>query len=385
MIERVTQRYARLMARRPGTILLLVLVLTGILAVGAQRVDVVEQNTEDILPDSVPSVEAFNIIQAEFSAAEPTTYTILLETTPRYANSTEVRDVRDPRVLRYVATVADDLRQLDQVSDVSAPTDLFDPLPTSTRKTRQTMEQMGEERWSRFIADDYAATRIEAEATGLSADQEAELAETIQQTVNAHPQLPGIDLTYTGQTYIDQAFQEQSNRTMGLTTMVSLLGVLVIVVLLFRSVYYGVTALLALIVGIVAGYGAFGWLGLNMSPSTSGALSIGVGIAVDFGIQPVARYREEREEQEIQGALETTLQGVVRPMTLGVIAAVMGFASLSVGKITFLSDLGILLSLTTVIAYIAAFTVIPPVVILYDRYVEDRISILFDNIHGVLP
>jgi predicted RND superfamily exporter protein len=384
MIEPVAKRYARIVTQRPGTILLIVLGVTAVMTAGAQRVDVVEQNEEDILPDSIPSVAAFNTIQAEFSSAEPTTYTILLETAPRYANSTEVRDVRNPRFLRYVETISNDIERLDRVSSVSSPTDLFDQLPASKRQTRTALDQIGEERWGQSIADDYAAARIQVEASGLSADEDVELAADIQATVEAHPRVPGVDITYTGQTYIDQAFQEQSDRTMGITTSVSLLGVLIVVILLFRSLYYGITALLALVIGIMAGYGAFGWMGLNMSPSTSGALSIGVGIAVDFGIQPVARYREERAEQDMQAALATTIEGIARPMTLGMIAAIMGFASLSIGKITFLSDLGILLTLTTFIAFVAAFTVIPPVVILYDRYLEEYVSMLFNRIQGEL-
>jgi len=36
--------------------------------------------------------------------------------------------------------------------------------------------------------------------------------------------------------------------------------------------------------------------------------------------------------------------------------------------LTFLQDLGILLTLMTIIAYVAAFLVVPPVMVLYDRY-----------------
>jgi len=59
-------------------------------------------------------------------------------------------------------------------------------------------------------------------------------------------------------------------------------------------------------------------------------------------------------------------------MTVGLIAANIGFLSLNVGRVTFLSDLGTLLTLTTTMAYISAFTVIPPALILYDRYFTEN-------------
>jgi predicted RND superfamily exporter protein len=158
--------------------------------------------------------------------------------------------------------------------------------------------------------------------------------------------------------------------------------VMVVVILLFRSIFYGLTSLQTLLFGVAAGVGLFGWLGLNLSPSTSGAISVGIGIAVDFGIQPVSRYREERKHEglSMKDSLFKTLEGTVRPMTLGLIAAIMGFSTLAIGDVTFLSDLGIILSLTTLMAYLSALTVIPSTLILHDKYLKQKINQLKNTI-----
>lgn len=381
MISRAVDRWAHVVSRRPGTVLLLAAVITAGLAAGGANVRTVEQSTDDFLPDEIPVMAAFDRVQAEFGSAGATSYTILVEVAPSAANSTEVRDVRDPRLLRWTTAVENDLRDLDRVTSVEGPSGLFTEVPPTERGVQDVLDRAGEERWSRVIAEDYSAVRVTVEASGLSAAEEVSVAEDIRATVEAHPRAPGIDITYTGQTYIDEAFQEQANRTMAVTSTVALLGVFLVVVVLFRSVYYGLSALMTLIFGIAAGYGLFGYLGYNMSPATSGAISMGVGIAIDFGIQPVARYLEEREEDGIEESVRTMMHGIARPMTLGVIAALFGFASLSTGTITFLSALGILLSLTTLFAYVAAFAVLPPVMILWDRYVSDgvRISMFGDS------
>lgn len=369
MMERFLEGYASILARYPIPILVIVLLLTIGLASGGQYVETVQQNEEDILPDTIASIDAFNTINAEFGSAGATTYTILIETAPSYANSTEIRDVRDPRLLRFVATMTNDIHELPQVTEVTSPSGLYEQTPASIKDTQKMLDAIGKARWGRMISDDYTAIKIDADAESVPADRQMELGNRIRETIEAHDKPAGLRITYTGQTYIDEAFQEQSQQTTNITSIVAFAGVLVIVIGLFRSIFFGLTTLMALLIGIATGYGLFGFFGYNLAPATSGAISIGVGIAIDFGIQPVARYREEREELGIEAALEETFKGIYRPMTLGLIAALLGFASLSFGQITFLSSLGVVLSLTTLMAYLSAFTFIPLAIIIHDRYV----------------
>lgn len=372
MKEKILRTYSEIMAEKPVLVLILVILATSVLAYGSTNVRTVEQSTEDFLPDSVPSIAAFDTINAEFSSAEATSYTILIKTDPRNAGSNEIRDVRNPELIRYVDVVSSDIREINKVTSVSSPADLFNEQPSTKADTKRVLEQLSVERWSQQISKDYTAVKIEVQASGLAAEEETELSDTIRDTVEAHEKPAGIQVMYTGQTYIDEAFQQESQNTTSLTSIVALLGVLVVVILLFRSIYYGLTALQTLIFGLAAGFGLFGWLGFNLTPSTSGAISIGVGIAIDFGIQPVSRYIEERKDKAIEPALEETYGGVTQPMTMGVIGAILGFSALTFGRLTFLSSLGTILILMTAMAYLSAFLVIPPIMIIYDRYIQRK-------------
>lgn len=385
MIEDGIESYAEFINRNPVKFLFGVLIVTALLAAGGTNVDTVEQTTEDFLPDSVPAIQAFEVLDAEFSSAEATSYTILFEVSPEYPNSNELRDIRDPRFLRFTDAVSNDLRRVDSVTSVSSPSDLMKDIPATKNQVVQVLERVPESRTGRFISTDYEAAKMEVSAAGLTADEETELAERIRETVRSHENPPGLKVSYTGQSYIDEAFQRESRQTTSLTTFVAFTGVLLVVILLFRSIYYGLTSMLTLFFGIAAGFGVFGLLGFNLSPATSGAISIGVGIAIDFGIQPVARYREEREKLGIEEALETTLKSIFRPMTLGLIGALMGFSALSTGRITFLSSLGVLLSLTTLLAYVSAFTVIPASVVIHDRYLKTKIDAILKPVGNSLP
>lgn len=368
--EKAIRKYSNFVQKKPLTVLFISIVGAMVLASGASKVETVEQSQEDLLPDSVPTMQAFNVISAEFSSNSGTSYTVLVETSPEYRNSTEIRDLRNPKALRFMKSVSSDIESYDRIDSVSDPSNLFrnGDIPSSKSEVEETFNLLGEGRWRNFISKDYSAAIIRVNTVDITTEEQNEMAGLIRQTVRVHDKPAGLDVSYTGQPFIDQAFQDQTQRTMNITGLAAILGVMLVVVILFRSIFYGATSLLALIFGVMTGFGIFGWLGLNMSPATSGAITMGIGVAIDFGIQPIARYREERDEYEIREALDETIGGVITPMTVGLIAANIGFLSLNVGRVTFLSDLGTLLTLTTTMAYIAALTVIPASLVVYDRY-----------------
>lgn len=367
-IETTLEKYAETVKEHPVKVLTIAVLSAVILAAGASKVQTEDMSQEDILPNSIPVMAAYDRTSAEFSSNSGTSYTMLVETGPEYVNSTEIRDMRNPEALRFFRAVSNDLRKIDEIRTVSSPDNLFRDIPSGKSEVKETFLQLGEPRWSQFISEDYSAGKIEIRTFDLTKSEKTEMTQLIEQTVRAHDKPAGLDVTYTGQPFIDQAFQNQTQQTMQLTGIVAILGVIAVVVILFRSLFYGGTSLLALIFGVATGFGIFGYLGLNMSPATSGALTMGIGVAIDFGIQPIARYIEERESFGIEESMEETIKGVITPMTIGLIAANIGFLSLNVGRVTFLSDLGTLLTLTTTMAYVAAFTVIPSSLVIWDRY-----------------
>lgn len=371
MIDRIIRQYSVFVSDNPLKFLAAIVLSSVFIASGATNIENVSQNNEDFLPDSVDSVAAFDIIGAEFGQGGGSTYTILLESSPNHPNSNEIRDVREPELLRYIETVSNDIESMDEVSMVSSASDLVED-PATKREAWNHMQKTG--RAFNFISKDYSFTIIRVTSTDLSSDEQDDLAERIKRSVERNDIPEGIETGYTGQPFINQAFQDASSDTQGQTSLLSLVGVFVVVVLLFRSLVNGLTSLSALIFGVLAGIGIYGWLGMNLNPATSGSVSMGIGIAIDFGIQTVSRYREERANGDIEESVYRMISGVINPMTIALIASIIGFTALSFGRITFLSSLGTILTLTTTFAYIGALTLIPALLVIYDRYFSKRIS-----------
>ena len=357
---KLSEAYASQVVERPWMILGAAVLVVVAMAAGASNVETVNQGNEDLLPDTVPSINAFEVFSQDFSTGGGSSYTVLVETTGE-----GVEDVRDPELLRFIELLDSTYSSYDEVVNVDSAADLVEN-PASIRETSSQFESSG--RSSSFVSDDYSFTIIRIQTAEISTDEEAALASEIREATETKETPPGIQISFTGSPFIDQAFQRQSSQTQGLTTMLSLVGVLAVVILLFRSVVKGLSSLTALIIGVVAGFGTFGWLGLNISPATSGAVSMGIGIAIDFGIQTVSRFREERQSSGLEESVQATLEGVFRPMTVALVAAMIGFYSLTLGRITFLSDLGTMLALITAFAYLSSLTVIPVVLTLQDRW-----------------
>jgi predicted RND superfamily exporter protein len=371
--EKIAEKYSRFLKKVPGIFLIVMIALSLGIASFASNVETVEQQTEDFLPESEPVISAFNALDAEFASAGGTNYVILIQPEPSYGNSSEIRDVRNPEFLRYVETITNEMNSLQKVTDVSSPSNLFKDIPSSKQGVQNALNQMGEPRWSQSIASDFSAVKIQATSSGLTSEEQSQVADNLRNSIQAQEMSSTLDISYTGQLYIDEAFQNQSQESQSLTGILSLVGVALVVIILFRSIYYGLNSLLTVVFGLAVGFGIYGLLGLNITPQTSGSISLGIGIAVDFGIQPIARYREEREGREIKEAIKHTLLSVATPMTVGLIAANIGFLALAFGKLTFLSDLGYLLALTTTFAYVAALTIIPAALIFHDKYISSRI------------
>jgi len=92
-----------------------------------------------------------------------------------------------------------------------------------------------------------------------------------------------------------------------------------------------------------------------------------MGIGIDFGIQIVNRFKQERKQHEIEKAMEVTLLNVFTPMLITTLAALIGFRAMSLGQLTLLGDLGNMMSFGVLFCFIAAVTAIPSVLVISER------------------
>ncbi len=221
--------------------------------------------------------------------------------------------------------------------------------------------------FSRYISNDYTTTVIRISISELSDKDKENVVKEIRDIIGETERPAGLSIGLTGDPIVSEELRNQVLPTMKTTSMFSLIGIFLVVCLLFLSLRYGVISLLAIAFGVIWVYGVLGLAGLSITSTTSGAISMIMGIGIDFGIQVVNRFRQELKDG-IENAAVVTLSNVFTPMSITTLAALIGFRAMSLGKITLLSELGNIMSLGVLFCFIAAMTLIPSILVITERF-----------------
>ena len=364
------EKYARFVAHHAIIVLAIFLLFTIFTGYQTTLMGEAAESYEDWLPEDIEVIDTFELIADQFAGSFVTS-TIVVETEPRFSKSEEIRDVRDPEVLRYVDLLAERAKLVYGVVSVESAADVIKGanggrIPPSLRSVKSLLRnnEVAEQRISNYISDDYSLTVVRL---NLLADVNAEeVVEELREVINIDkPQ--GVSVDFTGDPVIDAAMIELSQSTMRKTSLVSFALIILILMIVFASIKYGLIPLLTIVFGVIWAFGTLVLAGFEVTPSTSGVMAMIMGIGIDFGIQVTKRFRYELQNRKKEEAMVNTLSNVFYPMLITTIAAVIGFKCLSLGKLPAMADMGTMMATGVVFCMVAALTVVPAVLVLFER------------------
>jgi len=371
------EKYSELITRHPFTVIVIMLLVT---AYAIQMIGTIETKKSDMksmLPKDVDSITTLDSIENEFGSTNFALFAIEID--PAYIGSDEVRDVRDPRVLLYLNQLSELAMHTEKVIEVTSAATVLKSinqgrLPQSEREVRELAGKNG--LLDNYISKDYTIALVKIQTTDDVDLKSLEF--ELDKIVNELPRPPGITTTLGGVAMESVVMEKNIGPDMAKTSIYSLIGILIIILVLFRSIKYGFTPMSTIIFGTVWAMGFVGFIGMGMSSQTSGVLSMIMGIGIDFGIQVVTRYRfemanipglKERHPNLDLGpkdAMAVTLNNVIVPMLTTTLAALIGFEAMSLGKLTFLGDMGTIMSYGVAASMVAAITIVPALIIIFD-------------------
>ncbi|MBD3387345.1 MAG: MMPL family transporter [Candidatus Altiarchaeales archaeon] len=369
-LRRGVKAYAHFIASHPFIVLALALAATVFAAQLQSTLEIVSMNQEDFLPEDRPVVVAFEKIGDEFGGLN--TLTVVVETDPQVPNSNEVRDNLDPRMIAYGYTLHRNIMKLDEVGSVTSASSLLregngGSLPKSVERSMElwkatpTLDQ--------YLSKDHTLLLVKAE---VLPDLEAEdTYDRFDSIIKDTPRPPGLRVYMVGEipgdVEVDRHIGSDMQRVMSYT----MAGILVVVLLVMGNLAYGILPLFTIIFGTVWSMGMWAGLGQDLTHQTSGVSSMIMGIGIDFGIQTITRFRQELArvggEEE---AIAETLANVVLPMSTTTISALIGFRAMTMGELSFLGDMGGIMSLGVLGCMLAALTIVPALIVIYVRYVQ---------------
>ncbi|MFO8034523.1 MAG: MMPL family transporter, partial [Candidatus Bipolaricaulota bacterium] len=181
----------------------------------------------------------------------------------------------------------------------------------------------------------------------------------------AAPEEWGVEADLTGSYVVAAEADEIIRQDMYLTTIISSVGVLVLLLFTFSSLFITGVALVPVLVSALF---TMAWArlavdGFNLVTAFLPALVLGYGI--DFTVHLVARYSEERAAG--RSVAQATATAIYRKGTASLTAALTTaavFLSLLVSRAPAMAEMGIIMAVGTLIAYLAAMLVTPSLIVL---------------------
>ncbi len=154
----------------------------------------------------------------------------------------------------------------------------------------------------------------------------------------------------------------------------AILGIAVLMAILFRSWRMVMVSLIPNIIPLLFTGGIMGWLGIPLKPSTLLVFSIAFGISVDDTIHYLAKYRQELKLYPHD--LKVCVLKAIKEAGLGMfytsIVLFCGFSVFSLSEFGGTKALGMLISLTLLVAMVTNLIVLPSLLLTLERRITTR-------------
>ncbi len=201
---------------------------------------------------------------------------------------------------------------------------------------------------------------------------EALLAAIDAQVAGLDPAGSGISVRYAGNLAIVQEQHHVMRADLRRASVVALLfGVLVIGAFTRRAAAPLVVGG-SLLVGIAWTFGlARLWIG-HLNIITGFLVAVLIGLGIDFGIHLLVRYQQERAAlgASARSAVLAAVRGTLPPASIGALTTAGTFLSFMAARFRGFSEFGLVAGLGVLLTLVSVFVVLPPLLLLADRWLS---------------
>ncbi len=205
-------------------------------------------------------------------------------------------------------------------------------IPTSASAVAQTLLQYQsshrpQDLWH-MVTVDYSSTAIWIQlASGDNRDMTS-VQTHMESWLAANPPTGGAEARWAGKTYINVVWQQAMVKGMLTSLLGAFAAVLAIMVVLFRSLKFGLIAMLPLTLTIAFVYGIIGWIGKYYDMPIAVLSALTLGLSIDFAIHFLQRFRSLVTSQGYAGAREALFEEPARAIFRNAVVIALGFTPL---------------------------------------------------------
>lgn len=290
----------------------------------------------------------------------------------------------DPAMLNWLAKLQTALVNNGDVGKVNSLTDIISTvnrelnsgetkdfkIPNSSNGVAQTLLQFQsshrpQDLWH-FVSPDFQRTLLWLQMTSGDNQHMANVVSWVDNYISENPPPSNVQHQWAGKSYLNVVWQDAMVSGMIDSLLSSFVIVFIMMMLLFRSIKYGILAMLPLTFTITMIYGLVGWLGKAYDMPIAVLSALTLGLSIDFAIHFIQRVRElETEKQSLSAALSDMFQEPSRAIARNAIVIAIGFTPLLLSPLMpyitvgfFLASIMILSALVTLVLLPALLTLL---------------------------
>jgi hypothetical protein len=296
--------------------------------------------------------------------------------------------IKQPEVIAYIDRLQQNLESDPLVGKTSSVADIvkrinfvlhdndpaYDSVPDSSEAVGQFLflfQSSGDPNdLDNFIDRDERKANIWIQMKGGDNRQMQDIEDRLSAFVQANPPPNELALQLSGLTYINKVWQDLMVTGMLKAVLGSFLVVFLLMLLEFRSLTFGVLAMVPLSGSIVLTYGLVGWAGLdyNMPIAVCAALTLGLGI--DFAIHFLQRFKAHvAESRDVKLTNQHMFGEPGRAIARNAIIITIGFLPLTLSTLGPYITVGLFFASLMLFCTLATLFVLPAAL----RFVGARI------------
>lgn len=288
---------------------------------------------------------------------------------------------KQPEVLNYIAELQDHLLTTGIVGKSNSLSDIVKTvhrelqlgeeqafrIPDTSNAVAQTLityqnSHRPQDLWH-FVTPDYRMTSLWIQLkSGDNLDMEKVLV-AVDQFFEENPPPQALQYRWFGLTYINSVWQEKMVTGMLYAFVGSFVIVLVMMVILFRSLLWGLLAMVPLTVTIGLIYGVIGLIGKDYDMPVAVLSSLSLGLSVDYAIHFLARSRSLQKEHGSWAKAQSAVFGdPTRAIVRNAIVVGVGFLPLLAAPLVPYQTVGVFIAAILFTAGVATILILPALI-----------------------
>jgi len=299
----------------------------------------------------------------------------------------ELQVFKDPAVLTYIAGLQSYMAETGLVGKSNSVVEIIKTvhrelflgneteyrLPDTAAGVAQTLitfqnSHRPDDLWH-YVTPDYENANIWLQLKTGDNQEMSVLEDRVEQYFNDNPAPVSLKTDWFGLTYVNVTWQDQMVVGMAKALLSSFIVVALMMMFLYRSILWGLLAMVPLTFSVAVLYGVVGLFGFDYNASIAILSALSLGLSIDYAIHFLTRARNL---QPVHGSWKDTISAVfgepARAITRNVVVVGAGFLPLLLAPLVPYQTVGVSISSILVFAGFATLTILPALMKLLEKW-----------------